>query len=183
MTGVLAHLRTEARRRWTAWFGVVLLVGVVGGLALGAAAGARRTHTAYDRLVADTEARDRMLLDTTDPTHVMVDDVVAEHYGIDSGDRVQIATGNLDELIEWEMASGVGESPMVSRDAVVTGVATAHDGGEGFGFQPLIVDAESAAGPDLAPLFVGVVVAANLLAVVPGLVAGRTRPATMLRAE
>jgi hypothetical protein len=58
MTSLIAHLRAEARRRWAAWLGAVLIVGVVGGLVLGAAAGARRTHTAYDRLVADTEAWD-----------------------------------------------------------------------------------------------------------------------------
>jgi len=61
VTVILAHLRAEARRRWPAWLAVVLLVGVVGGLVLGALAGARRTHTAYDRLVEDTEAWDALI--------------------------------------------------------------------------------------------------------------------------
>ena len=231
MTALLAHLRAEARRRWTAWLGVVLLVGVVGGLVLGASAGARRTHTAYDRLVADTEAwdvlvnpdagaesaidpaevaalpevaelgrmdgvaatlvqdgettlgsgpmalaaadervlvdfarpgvRDGVLFDNTEPTHVMVDDVMAEHYGIAAGDRVQIATGNLDELIEWEMAGAEGEPPMVPRDAVVTGVATAHDGivdDEAFAYGTLYLSHAFAERYELEPFFYGLTI-------------------------
>lgn len=55
---LLAHLRAEARRRWPAWLGVVLLTGVVGGLVLGSLAGARRTASAFDRMVDATESAD-----------------------------------------------------------------------------------------------------------------------------
>lgn len=55
---LLSHLRAEARHRWAAWLAVTVLIGLIGGMVLGALAGARRTHTAYDRLVADTEAWD-----------------------------------------------------------------------------------------------------------------------------
>jgi ABC-type lipoprotein release transport system permease subunit len=43
--------RAEARRRWRAWLGVALLVGVFGGVVTAAAAGARRTDDAYARFV------------------------------------------------------------------------------------------------------------------------------------
>jgi hypothetical protein len=56
VAATFAHLRAEARRRWLAWAAVVVLVGVVGGLVLGSLAGARRTHTAYDRMVERSEA-------------------------------------------------------------------------------------------------------------------------------
>lgn len=231
MNSLIAHLRAEARRRWAAWLGVVLIVGVVGGLVLGAAAGARRTHTAYDRLVADTEAWDvlvnpdegaesaidpaevaalpevaelgRMdgvaativddgeptlgsgpmvlaaadaavlvdhsrpgirrgsLFDPSDPTHVMVDDVVAEHYGIDAGDRVQIATGDLEDLIEWEMAGAEGPPPLTPRDAVVTGVATAHDGivdDEAFAYGTIYLSHAFAERYELVPFFYGMAI-------------------------
>ncbi len=44
-------LRADVRRRWRAVVGLALLLGLVGGIALTAAAGARRTDTAYPRLL------------------------------------------------------------------------------------------------------------------------------------
>ena len=61
MAALLTHLRAEARRRWPAWVAIVALVGVVGGLVLGALAGARRTDTAFARMVDQTEAADVMV--------------------------------------------------------------------------------------------------------------------------
>ncbi len=61
MTALLTHMRAEGRRRWPAWLAVVVLVGVVGGLVLGALAGARRTGTAFARMVDRTEAADVMV--------------------------------------------------------------------------------------------------------------------------
>jgi hypothetical protein len=45
------RLRSELRIRWRAWLGLALLIGLAGGAAVGAAAGARRTETAYPRFV------------------------------------------------------------------------------------------------------------------------------------
>lgn len=61
MGPLVLHLRAEARRRRLAWLAVVALIGVVGGLAMGAAAGARRTATAFDRFVGASEAADVMV--------------------------------------------------------------------------------------------------------------------------
>lgn len=44
--------RAEFRRRWRSWLVLALLVGVVGGIVLGAAAAGRRTATAFPRFVA-----------------------------------------------------------------------------------------------------------------------------------
>ena len=44
-------LRADIRQRWRALLGLALLVGLIGGVALTAAAGARRTDTAYPRLL------------------------------------------------------------------------------------------------------------------------------------
>jgi hypothetical protein len=44
-------LRADLRRRWRAMAGLALLLGLVGGVVLTAAAGARRTETAYPRLL------------------------------------------------------------------------------------------------------------------------------------
>ncbi|HMI26108.1 MAG TPA: FtsX-like permease family protein [Streptosporangiaceae bacterium] len=51
MSAVWMRLRSELRTRWRAWLGLALLIGLVGAAAVAAAAGARRTETAYPRFV------------------------------------------------------------------------------------------------------------------------------------
>ena len=58
MTAVWVFLRAELRRRWRAWVGVALLAGLFAGVVTGAAAGARRTDSAYPRLLAWSKAPD-----------------------------------------------------------------------------------------------------------------------------
>jgi len=65
MGAVWARVRSESRRRWRSWLGLAVLVGVVGGLVTGIAAGARRTETAYDRLQQQSRAADLLVLDTS----------------------------------------------------------------------------------------------------------------------
>src|SRR5207247_10906363 len=45
------RLRSEIRTRWRTWLGLALLIGLAGAAAVAAAAGARRTETAYPRFV------------------------------------------------------------------------------------------------------------------------------------
>ena len=52
MAAVWARSRAELRARWRAWLGLSLAVGVAAGAVLALAAGARRTGSAYPRLVA-----------------------------------------------------------------------------------------------------------------------------------
>jgi ABC-type lipoprotein release transport system permease subunit len=52
MAAVWARSRAELRARWRAWVGLSLAVGVAAGAVLALAAGARRTGSAYPRLVA-----------------------------------------------------------------------------------------------------------------------------------
>src|SRR5512142_280009 len=51
VSAVWMRLRAEARSRWRAWLGLALIIGLAGGAATAAAAGARRTETAYPRFV------------------------------------------------------------------------------------------------------------------------------------
>jgi len=51
MTALWLRLRADLRHRWRALLGLALLLGVIGGVVLAAAAGARRTDTAYPRLL------------------------------------------------------------------------------------------------------------------------------------
>src|SRR2546430_99597 len=50
--------RAELRGRWTSSLVIVLLIGLAGGVALTAAAGARRTDTAYPRFLTATNSED-----------------------------------------------------------------------------------------------------------------------------
>jgi hypothetical protein len=52
MAAVWARSRADLRARWRAWLGLSLAVGVAAGAVLALAAGARRTGSAYPRLVA-----------------------------------------------------------------------------------------------------------------------------------
>ncbi len=51
MSAVWMRLRSEIRTRWRSWLGLALLIGLAGAAAVAAAAGARRTETAYPRFV------------------------------------------------------------------------------------------------------------------------------------
>ena len=61
MRGVWLRLRTESRARWKAWLAMGLLLGVIGGAVLTAAAGARRTDTAYPRMLQSAGAPDLLV--------------------------------------------------------------------------------------------------------------------------
>src|SRR4051812_16528337 len=58
MTPIVAFWRSQLRSRWRAWLSLALLLGLAGGVALSAAAGARRTSSAYGRFLRATDVSD-----------------------------------------------------------------------------------------------------------------------------
>jgi ABC-type antimicrobial peptide transport system permease subunit len=58
---VLATLRAELQRRWRRWLGLAVVFGIGAGLVLGAATGARRTDSAYPRLLEASHPYDYAL--------------------------------------------------------------------------------------------------------------------------
>ncbi|HSS89850.1 MAG TPA: FtsX-like permease family protein [Streptosporangiaceae bacterium] len=56
MGAVWLRLRAELRHQWRTWLVLAVLLGVIGGIALTAAAGARRTDTAYPRFLRASHA-------------------------------------------------------------------------------------------------------------------------------
>src|SRR5689334_15892233 len=56
MGAVWLRLRAELRHQWRTWLALAVLLGVIGGIALTAAAGARRTDTAYPRFLRQSNA-------------------------------------------------------------------------------------------------------------------------------
>jgi ABC-type lipoprotein release transport system permease subunit len=74
MNAVWAGLRVDVRRRWRAWLGVVVLVGLFGGIVTAAAAGARRTDSAYSRFVMANHGAEYMIADfIPDPEAAVLD--------------------------------------------------------------------------------------------------------------
>jgi predicted lysophospholipase L1 biosynthesis ABC-type transport system permease subunit len=103
MAAILLHARAELRGRWPAWIAVVVLVGVVGGLVLGAAAGARRTATAFDRMLATNDTSDVLVnpnfgsFSALDPAEVAALPGVVRTGIIEGGGGIVVAAdGSLD---------------------------------------------------------------------------------------
>jgi hypothetical protein len=61
MGAVWLRLRADLRRQWRGLLALAVLLGVIGGIALTAAAGARRTDTAYPRFLRQSHAADLMV--------------------------------------------------------------------------------------------------------------------------
>ena len=65
MGAIKLRLGAELRTRWRGWLGLALLLAVFAGLTFATAAGARRTDTAYQRLLARSDPYDMFLLNET----------------------------------------------------------------------------------------------------------------------
>jgi FtsX-like permease family len=61
VTAIWLFLRSESRRRWRAWLSLALIVGVFTGGVVTAAAGARRTGSAYARFLGWSKAPDALV--------------------------------------------------------------------------------------------------------------------------
>jgi MacB-like periplasmic core domain/FtsX-like permease family len=73
MNAVWICARTELRAHWRAWAGLSLIVGLLGGAVIAAAAAARRTDSAYPRFLAETKAPDVFVYTTSYNPSVIAD--------------------------------------------------------------------------------------------------------------
>lgn len=73
MGAVRMRLRADLRERWRSWVGLALLAGLAGGLVIAAAAGARRTQSAYPRLLARSNPADVIVYNYQDPGLAVLD--------------------------------------------------------------------------------------------------------------
>ncbi len=77
---------SQLRRRWRSWLGLALLIGVAGGFVVASIAGARRTTTAYDRL-----------LEPARPFDVAIGVGCAEE--LDEAECEEFASTSIDEIL------------------------------------------------------------------------------------
>ena len=78
MGAVFMRSRAELRTGIRALIGVALLGGLAGGLVIASAAGARRTDTAYERLMADSASADVFVYNYPDPGLAVLDPATVE---------------------------------------------------------------------------------------------------------
>jgi ABC-type lipoprotein release transport system permease subunit len=78
MGAILMRSRAELRAGLRSWIGVALLGGLAGGLVIASAAGARRTDTAYERLLADSASADVFVYNYPDPGLAVLDPATVE---------------------------------------------------------------------------------------------------------
>src|SRR3954471_778738 len=88
MPAVWLRFRAELRTRWRALLAVPWLVGLAGGAALAALAGARRTDTAFDRLVARTDTADLLVNPDDGTDSALTEDDVLSLPQVVAGGRV-----------------------------------------------------------------------------------------------
>src|SRR5438309_731626 len=72
MTAVLLRVRSDLRARWRAWLGLTLIMGLAGGAVIAAAAGARRTDSAYSRFLRSSRAPDALVFDPSDTSFATI---------------------------------------------------------------------------------------------------------------
>lgn len=65
MAAVWVRLGADLRARWRAWAGLGVMIGLMASVVVAAAAGARRTDSAYPRLVAVSNQADELVFDST----------------------------------------------------------------------------------------------------------------------
>jgi putative ABC transport system permease protein len=101
----LVRLRSEIRAHWRVWLGLGLLLGLAGGAATAAAAGARRTETAYPRFVRAEKGYDLVT------------------GGIPEGEdpeQAHAAIARLPEVAEWARIDVVSNAGILPSGALLT---------------------------------------------------------------
>jgi hypothetical protein len=156
------RFRTTLPARWLGYLAIVLLVGLLGGLAMGAIGGARRTQAAYPTYLASSHASDLevsvYLDDGNDPARsysaMLTNEIAHMHDVAQSGVDLELFVTPLN-------AKGLPSNITAISDGQVTPIGSLN----GLFFdqdQPAVAQGRLA-DPDRADQFVATVTAARLL--------------------
>ena len=99
-------LRPGARRDWRALLGLALLLGLMGGVALTAAAGARRTETAFPRLLRLSHASSQLVT----PSSAAIPGPAASGYFTALGRLPQVATMAVTDYLDMTLPGPGGRA-------------------------------------------------------------------------
>jgi hypothetical protein len=144
------RFRGTFRRRWPGLVGLVVLVGLLGGLAMGAVAGARRTQSSFPELMANTKASDLTAITA------VLDPEIGGRSGYDP--KLLRAIARLPHVRRVASVSGLDMLPLGANGAPIefagfppaAGNGLGSDDGEGFGQDRAIVTAGRASDPGRA---------------------------------
>src|SRR6202042_1659237 len=104
------RLRATLPRRWPGYLALALLIGLVGGVALGALTAARRTYASYPALLASTNPSDLLVLpQTSTPEPGLVNQLarLPRVRGAEEGEQITAATltpgGRIKTILETQV--------------------------------------------------------------------------------
>ena len=109
MATVWLLLRADLRQRWRALLGLALILGLVGGVVLTAAAGARRTETAYPRLLTWANAAQVDII--PEGTGMTPAGTASSGFYADLRKLPQVATMDTGALYEMVVPGSVSSAP------------------------------------------------------------------------
>ena len=112
MATVWLLLRADLRRRWRALLGLALILGLAGGVVITAAAGARRTETAYPRLLGWANA--------AQATVIVTDASVGKPPPGQPQDQFFTAGGRASEAVRRQYFAALGRLPEVASLTLAT---------------------------------------------------------------
>ncbi len=110
------RLRTVGRQRWRAWLVLAALVGLGGGIVLGALAGARRTDSAYGRFLVEANAYDVVVV----PTAFAID-IEAVRRLPQVTDSAGVSYVLMESLLDPLLPAGDGFFERISRPQILEG--------------------------------------------------------------
>ncbi|MGH2793581.1 MAG: FtsX-like permease family protein [Actinomycetota bacterium] len=104
MAAVWMRLRAELRARWRAMLGLAVLLGIMAGAATAAAAGARRTETAYPRFFERYRVHDVTLTTGAHPRHEEIFKIAARLPRVEATFRGSVYPGTVRTVDGLELA-------------------------------------------------------------------------------
>ena len=157
MSSVLFRLRAELRGQWRSFLAVVIVAGLAGGLVSAAAAGARRTDSAFSRFLDAAPVPDAVVPNIPDPTGrsaIFPADLVREFPEVDAlfetkpivlivNGQVSYAVAHpdgLDSRFLYKLLAGRQPDPTKEDEAIVAYLAAQRLGihvGDRVPFRPI----------------------------------------------
>jgi hypothetical protein len=167
------RFRATFGRRWGGYLALVLFIGLIGGLAMGSVAGARRTQSSFPTYLASTDPAD--LEGITSFVNPMPG---AAGLGYNPALMTKIA--HLPHVRQFSYFAGLNILPIGRGGVPESPPAYPAEAGEASGLGTTVATVPVTI---VVVIAIGAVVLGNLVAALPARMAARTPTALLLRAE